>query len=310
MAQIDIVGKLPNVKRWGVTRIDTTGVGSPGPKGETGDIGPAGPEGPAGPQGEPGPQGEQGPVGPQGPKGDAGDPGPAGADGAAGPAGSAGPAGEQGPAGLEGPAGPAGDAGPQGPKGDTGDPGPQGEIGPAGPQGDPGPQGEVGPEGPAGGWEFPVGYVLISTVDTNPATFLGYGTWSKYAEGRLLLTAGATYGAGTTGGSDTHGHAFTPPADHTAPLNHTHGVTVTDPGHTHVQGVNSATTGGLSGYTPDTSSNTRVNSGYSTSSGTTGISAATANPAGGVAALTHDGAVADAAGLPPYLATYVWRRTA
>lgn len=38
--------------------------------------------------------------------------------------------------------------------------------------------------------------------------------------------------------------------------------------HSHVQQVNSATTGGLSGYTPDTSTNTGVNSGYSTASAT------------------------------------------
>lgn len=102
---------------------------------------------------------------------------------------------------------------------------------------------------------------------------------------RDRFVKGAANGAnpGTTGGAATHAHG-----DHTAPLNHTHGVTVTDPGHTHVQGVNSATTGGLSGYTPDTSSNTRVNSGYSTSSATTGVTAATADPSGGVAALTHN----------------------
>jgi hypothetical protein len=88
---------------------------------------------------------------------------------------------------------------------------------------------------------------------------------------------------GSTGGGATHSHAA-----HSAVINHTHAVNVTDPGHTHVQGVNSATTGGSSGYAPDTSTNTRVNSGYSTSSGTTGITAATANPADGVTELTHD----------------------
>jgi hypothetical protein len=151
----------------------------------------------------------------------------------------------------------------------------------------------------------------LSSDDVSPATWLGYGTWTKYAEGRVLLTAGATYGGGTTGGSATHGHSFTQPADHTGVINHTHPVNVTDPQHAHVQGVNSTATGGLSGYTADTSTNTRVNSGYSTSNAATGITAATTNPAGGVAALAHaSGAVQDATQLPPYLAAYFWRRTA
>jgi hypothetical protein len=102
---------------------------------------------------------------------------------------------------------------------------------------------------------------------------------------------------GGTGGSPTHTPAGTVSAPtftgtpFTDVINHTHVVTITDPGHAHVQGVNSATTGGLSGYTPDTSSNTRVNSGYSTSSSTTGISATTANPAGGVNSITPAGTV-------------------
>lgn len=95
---------------------------------------------------------------------------------------------------------------------------------------------------------------------------------------------------GTTGGSVTHTHAYTDVP------NHTHPVSVTDPGHAHIQGVNSATTGGLSGYTPDTSTNTRVNSGYATSSATTGITAATSNPAGGVAQGTTQAAASE----PPY----------
>lgn len=89
----------------------------------------------------------------------------------------------------------------------------------------------------------------------------------------LIGTLAVNGNVGTTGGSDTI----------TQTLNHTHTANVNDPGHTHVQGVNSVATGGLSGYTADTSTNTRVNSGYSTSSGATGITVTTNNPAGGVA---------------------------
>jgi hypothetical protein len=47
-----------------------------------------------------------------------------------------------------------------------------GITGAQGPQGDPGPAGADGAS-----WQFPVGWVLTSMVDINPATFLGYGTW-------------------------------------------------------------------------------------------------------------------------------------
>lgn len=167
------------------------------------------------------------------------------------------------------------------------------------------------PQG-GGSFQFPVGYIFISADSTNPATALGYGTWASVGVGRFLIFADPTSEtAGATIGASTHSHAFTPPDDHTGVINHTHPVNVTDPQHAHVQGVNSATTGGLSGYGVDTSTNTRVNSGYSTSNAATGITATTSNPAGGVAALSHvNGAVGDGSSIPPGIKFYGWQRTA
>ena len=34
---------------------------------------------------------------------------------------------------------------------------------------------------------FPVGAVFIAVVNTDPATLLGYGTWSQIAGGRVLI---------------------------------------------------------------------------------------------------------------------------
>jgi hypothetical protein len=163
------------------------------------------------------------------------------------------------------------------------------------------------PPTPGSGFEFPVGSVFISTVATNPGTSLGYGTWLAVGEGQVLVgykagdpdfgTAGASVGAKTqaaagtvsaptfTGdamGTHSHGagtlvpsaHSGAAVADHTP---HTHTYTEV-PNHVHVQNINSGTTGGSSGYTPDTSTN-----------GSTATAISTANPTGGVATGTTAG---------------------
>ena len=43
---------------------------------------------------------------------------------------------------------------------------------------------------------YPVGSLFLSTVSTNPADLLGFGTWSLYGEGRALVGAGT--GSGLT----------------------------------------------------------------------------------------------------------------
>jgi hypothetical protein len=142
---------------------------------------------------------------------------------------------------------------------------------------------------------YAVGDLYITTRSGDPATLLGYGTWAAFGDGRFLLSADT---AGVTGGSSTHTHAA-----HTGVINHTHPVT--DPGHAHVENSNNATTGPLRGWgAADTSTNTSTATGYSTESATTGIT--TANPAGGVASLTHD----NPSHMPPSITVRVWERTA
>jgi hypothetical protein len=49
--------------------------------------------------------------------------------------------------------------------------------------------------------KHPIGYILSSTSSTNPATSLGYGTWERYAQGRVLVSEGGGFAAGATGGN-------------------------------------------------------------------------------------------------------------
>ena len=136
---------------------------------------------------------------------------------------------------------------------------------------------------------FPVGAIYSATVSTNPSTLLGFGTWTAFGAGRVLIGAGtgggATYTAGSTGGSKD---AIT--------VSHTHTATVTDPGHLHTQteynqpGIGNAGGGGA-----------RVNSQTAnTGTATTGISVA----------VSTTGSSGTDANLPPYVVVYMWQRTA
>lgn len=157
---------------------------------------------------------------------------------------------------------------------------------------------------------WPVGSVFLSVVSTNPATLLGFGTWSAIGAGRVLvgLDSGDTDFdvVEETGGSKTAasaGSCSTPTFTGSALGTHSHGVgtyaasahsgTAVDnhASHTHTYADVVNHTHGftdLRGATTGGSTTTRaVTEGNDTSSTPTGL--LTANPGGGVATGTTAG---------------------
>lgn len=51
---------------------------------------------------------------------------------------------------------------------------------------------------------FPIGSLYTATVSTNPATLLGFGTWSAYGQGRVLIGAGTGTKVATIGSINTN----------------------------------------------------------------------------------------------------------
>lgn len=136
---------------------------------------------------------------------------------------------------------------------------------------------------------YPVGTVYTNaTSSTNPATLLGFGTWTAFGAGKVMIgldSGDATFSTvGNTGGSKD-----------AIVVSHTHTATVTDPGHTHTD------TGVQQTDSSSGSNNTQTfNGSHNTGSATTGISVA----------ISTTGSSATNANLPPYVVVYLWKRTA
>ena len=141
---------------------------------------------------------------------------------------------------------------------------------------------------------YPVGSIYISVNDTNPGTLFG-GTWEQIND-RFLLACGSTYSNGSTGGSATHTHTT---GNHIL-------KTEEMPSHTHTEKLPSTwhfkyASGGTNGYASDCTTGAYAGTVYN-SSYTTGST-------GGGQPHNH-GNTGSSNNMPPYLAVYVWKRTA
>jgi hypothetical protein len=136
---------------------------------------------------------------------------------------------------------------------------------------------------------YPVGSIYVNAaVSTNPATLLGFGTWTAFGAGRVMVgfdSADALFDTlEETGGSKD-----------AIVVSHTHTATVVDPGHAHsynqpVQS-NAANPPGASGSQASATTTGTASTGISVTNASTGSSGTNAN-------------------VQPYITVRMWKRTA
>jgi hypothetical protein len=143
---------------------------------------------------------------------------------------------------------------------------------------------------------YPVGSIYTNaTVSTNPATLLGFGTWTAFGAGRVMVgfdSGNALFDtAEETGGS----------ADATLPSHtHTATTTATDSGHSHTFIYqNSSTPGGGSA----------INTVAGGNSGSTSTASSNANITASTT-VASAGSSGTNANYQPYITVYAWKRTA
>ena len=136
---------------------------------------------------------------------------------------------------------------------------------------------------------YPVGSIYINaTSASNPNTLLGFGTWTAFGAGRVMVGLDGSDAlfdtAEETGGSKD-----------AVVVSHTHTATVTDPGHAHSYDrpgpSNAANPPGSSGSTASAATTGTATTGITVANSTEGVSGTNAN-------------------VQPFIVVRMWKRTA
>ena len=142
---------------------------------------------------------------------------------------------------------------------------------------------------------YPVGSIYTNaTNSTNPATLFGFGTWTAFGAGRVMVGFDSGNSLFDTA-EETGGSADAINVSHTHTATST--STVTDPGHNHTAARYSG--GSSTGVGSVDSDNATV-----TSTNTTGITVATTT------SISTEGSSGTNANYQPYITVYMWKRTA
>lgn len=141
---------------------------------------------------------------------------------------------------------------------------------------------------------FPIGAIYTATVATNPGTLLGFGTWTAFSAGRVMIGNGGGFSAGATGGSAdavvvSHTHTFSATTGNTD-LSHTHQYgSASNWGSGAANAFDARNSGSFTTGTPNVSLNhSHSVSGTTDAAGSSGTNA----------------------NLQPYIVVYMWQRTA
>ena len=165
---------------------------------------------------------------------------------------------------------------------------------------------------------YPVGSIYVSATATNPATTFGFGTWTEFGAGKVLVgqdTGDSSFNTlEETGGSKnatlvSHNHTYS----NTTSTAGSHAHSISDPGHNHTLsgGFDSSSSGsynefGAIGLGEYYSNNTSVKT------ATTGISiSAAGNHSHTISGtVSTSGSSATNANLQPYVVVKMWKRVA
>lgn len=149
---------------------------------------------------------------------------------------------------------------------------------------------------------YPIGCIYTETTGVNPATTFGFGSWSAFGAGRVLVgngTSDQVFNAGDTGGESNH--TLTGAESGTS----VHGHNVTDPTHIHTTTNNAfnnsdtPTTGASNGLRLNATGN--ANLAVTVAAASTGLTVNNSSAAN--ASNAHNN-------LQPYVVVYFWKRTA
>jgi len=145
---------------------------------------------------------------------------------------------------------------------------------------------------------YPVGSIYTnSSVSTNPGTLLGFGTWTAFGAGRVMVGFNASNSLFDSA-EETGGSADAVVVSH----NHTATSTVSETPHSHTTALYyrpHSASGAAQSYAQNT---TGFGGQISTDAASTGITVATS--------ISTTGSSATNANYQPYITVYMWKRTA
>ena len=148
----------------------------------------------------------------------------------------------------------------------------------------------------------PVGSLYFSTSSTSPASLFG-GTWERYAQGRVMVSASDTdtdFAVGKTGGEKTHSHTYG------IVFGSNYGMTVLSDSRTSPQS-------GVIDYSLTVGNRIRRHGIPPIDHTTNSFADPVYGPFGENKSLdlrTNEGLTARVSSMEPYVAVYIWRRTA